>query len=170
MRADGLTFTTNAGDGSNTGLEVSPRLHLGPWRLEATLTLSDPELTKLHPGFPAVPEGGLPGAAHISGGASLSWRGPLIDGVDLLAALDYSHAGRTHLTFTKGISQGPVDLLNGRLVFDIADSLSVGLSVGNMLDTAANQFAYGNPFTLSGGPQTTPPRPRTVRLSFGWSG
>ena len=170
LRPDGLTFTTNAGDGSNTGIEISPRLHLGPWRLEATLTLSDPELTRIDPGFPAVPEGGLPGTAHVSGGASLSWRGAVADGVGLLASLDYNHSGRTYLTFTKEFRQGPVDLLNGRLVFDLSNSLSVGLSVDNILDTAANQFAYGNPFTLSAGPQTTPPRPRTVGLSIGWSG
>lgn len=170
LRRDGLTFTTNAGDGSNTGIEISPRLHLGSWRLEATLTLSDPELTRINSGFPAAPEGGLPGAAHVSGGASLSWRGNVADGVGLLAGLDYSHAGRTHLTFTNQIQQGPVDLLNGRFVVDLANGVSVGLSVDNMLDAAANQFAYGNPFTLSAGPQTTPPRPRTVGVSIGWSG
>lgn len=168
LHADGLTFTTNAGDGRNIGMEIGPRLHVGPWRLDATLTLADPELTRINPAFTAVPEGGLPGAAHVSGGASLSWQGMVGETTHLLAVLDYTHTGRTSLTFSGGMRQGPVDLLGGRVALDLAGGWTIGLSVDNMLDTAADQFAYGNPFTLAAGPQATPVRPRAVRLSIGW--
>ncbi|MQP68091.1 TonB-dependent receptor plug domain-containing protein [Niveispirillum sp. SYP-B3756] len=168
LRADGLTVTTNAGDGSNTGIEIAPRLHLGPWRLDATVILNDPELTRVAPTFAGRAEGGLPGAAHLSGSASLSWKGWVAADAQLLAALDYTHTGRTHLTFSNAIRQGPVNQVNGRMKLDWSDGWSLGLAVDNILDSDANQFAYGNPFTLSAGPQTTPLRPRTFRLSVGW--
>lgn len=170
LRADGLTVTTNAGDGSNTGIEISPRLHLGPWRLTATLILNDPELTRVDPDFTARIEGGLPGAAHSSGSASLSWQGAVADGTHLLAALDYTHTGRTHLTFGNELPQGPIDLVNGRVRLDWSDGWSMGLAVDNMLNSNANQFAYGNPFTLPAGPQATPVHPRRVTFSIGWQG
>lgn len=168
LRADGLTITANAGDGSNTGIEIAPHLHLGPWRLDATLTLNDPELTRIDPGFTATPEGGLPGAARVSTSGSLSWRGE-VDGVGhLLAALDYTHIGRTNLTFADRIHQGPVDLLGGRVMVDRPDGWSLFFAVDNILDSTANQFAYGNPFTLADAPQATPVRPRTIRFGIGW--
>lgn len=170
LRATGLIYTTNAGDGTNTGLEVGSRLHLGGWRLAATVTLNDPELTHVAPGFAASPDGGLPGAARLSGALALSWRGSITDDVGVNAALDLSRTGRTRLTFTDAIRQGPVTLLNSRVGFDLAGGWTVGLSMENMLNTKANQFAFGNPFTLSAGPQSTPPRPRTVGFSVGWSG
>ncbi|WP_154667554.1 TonB-dependent receptor domain-containing protein [Niveispirillum irakense] len=168
LQADGLTVTTNAGDGSNTGIEVAPRLYLGPWRLDATLILNDPELTRVAPAFAGRVEGGLPGAARLSGSASLSWKGPVGEDAQLLAALDYTYTGSTHLTFSDAIRQGPVNLLGGRMRLDWRGGWSVGVAVDNLLDSDANQFAYGNPFTLATVPQTTPLRPRTFRLSIGW--
>lgn len=170
LRSTGLIYTTNAGDGTNTGLEAGSRLHLGGWRLEATVTLNDPELTHVAPGFTARPDGGLPGAARLSGAMALSWRGNVADDVGMVASVDLSRTGRTRLTFTDDIRQGPVTLLNGRVGFDLPGGWTVGLSVENMLDSSSNQFAFGNPFTLTAGPQTTPPRPRTFGLSVGWSG
>lgn len=170
LRASGLIYTTNAGDGTNTGVEIGPRLHLGSWRLSATLILNDPELRRIDPDFTATPEGGLPGAAHISGAFVLSWRGTVIPGTEMQAGLDYTHMGRTRLTFDNAIRQGPVDLLNGRLRFIFPGGWSAGLSVNNILDTDANQFAYGNPFTLAASPQSSPPRPRTVGFHLGWQG
>lgn len=168
LRPDGLTVTTNAGDGSNTGVEITPRLHLAPWRLDATLILSDPELTRVAPAFAGRTEGGLPGAARLSGSASLSWEGALANDAQLLAALDYIHTGRTHLTFSDTIRQGPVNLLNGRMKLDWRGGWSFGFAIDNIMDSDANQFAYGNPFTLGVSPQTTPLRPRTFRFSVGW--
>jgi outer membrane receptor protein involved in Fe transport len=168
LRANGLIYTTNAGDGNNTGIEIGPRLHWGPWRLAATLILNDPELSRIDPDFSASRDGELPDTAHASGAVSLSWRGTVVDAVEMEAVLDYSYTGRTRLTFENGIHQGPVDLLNGRVRFQLSDSWAATLSVDNILDSRANQFAYGNPFTLGTTPQTTPPRPRTVALSIGW--
>jgi hypothetical protein len=36
--------------------------------------------------------------------------------------------------------------------------------VTNLLDTRGNRFSYGNPFTVTLGNQTTPLRPRSLRL------
>lgn len=168
LRANGLIYTTNAGDGNNTGIEIGPRLHWGPWRLAATLILNDPELSRIDPDFSATPDGELPGTAHASGAFSLSWRGMVADAIEMQAGLDYSYTGRTRLTFENAINQGPVNLLNGRVRFVLSDGWSATLSVDNILDSQANQFAFGNPFTLGTTPQTTPPRPRTVGLTISW--
>ncbi|MBJ7415875.1 MAG: TonB-dependent receptor, partial [Niveispirillum sp.] len=63
-----------------------------------------------------------------------------------------------------------VDLLGGRVTLDLTGGWSLGLAVDNILNSDANQFAYGNPFTLGAGLQATPIRPRTVRLSIGRQG
>lgn len=170
LRANGLIYTANAGDGTNTGIEIGPRLHWGPWRLTATLILNDPELSRIDTDFSAKANGELPGTAHTSGAASLSWRDMITDGLELQAGLDYSHTGRTRLTFDNAIDQGPVDLLNGRVRFLMSNGWSATMSVDNILDSQANQFAFGNPFTLGTWSQTTPPRPRTVGLAIGWRG
>jgi iron complex outermembrane receptor protein len=41
------------------------------------------------------------------------------------------------------------------------------LDVENLLDSRANRFSFGNPFSVAGGTQRTPLRPRTVRIGIG---
>ena len=42
--------------------------------------------------------------------------------------------------------------------------IDLGLGVENLTDTASNRFAFGNPFGLPGRNETTPLRPRNVRI------
>lgn len=42
----------------------------------------------------------------------------------------------------------------------------VSLSAENLLDSQANRFSYGNPFSVADGLQRTPLRPRTVRVGI----
>lgn len=46
----------------------------------------------------------------------------------------------------------------------------LSLTLANLTDRRANQFAYGNPFTLSLRDQLTPLRPRNLRIGIttGW--
>jgi iron complex outermembrane recepter protein len=43
---------------------------------------------------------------------------------------------------------------------------TVSLEATNLLDETANLFAFGTPFAEDGASQTTPLRPRTLRLSL----
>ena len=40
------------------------------------------------------------------------------------------------------------------------------LDVDNLLNTRANTFAFGNPFSVADGLQQTPMRPRSIRIGF----
>lgn len=42
----------------------------------------------------------------------------------------------------------------------------VSLDIENLLDSRANRFSYGNPFSVTDGKQRTPLRPRTVRIGI----
>jgi iron complex outermembrane receptor protein len=42
----------------------------------------------------------------------------------------------------------------------------VSLDVDNLLDSRANRFSYGNPFSVADGNQRTPLRPRTIRIGI----
>lgn len=42
----------------------------------------------------------------------------------------------------------------------------VSLDIDNLLDSRANRFSYGNPFSVAEGNQRTPLRPRTVRIGI----
>ena len=42
----------------------------------------------------------------------------------------------------------------------------VSLDIDNLLDSRANRFSYGNPFSVADGNQRTPLRPRTVRIGI----
>jgi outer membrane receptor protein involved in Fe transport len=42
----------------------------------------------------------------------------------------------------------------------------VSLDIDNLLDSRANRFSYGNPFSVADGTQRTPLRPRTVRIGI----
>jgi hypothetical protein len=42
--------------------------------------------------------------------------------------------------------------------------VSLSLDATNLLDDGRNQFALGNPFSVTAARQVTPLRPRTIRL------
>ncbi len=42
----------------------------------------------------------------------------------------------------------------------------LSLDIENLLDSRANRFSYGNPFSVAGGNQRTPLRPRSIRIGI----
>jgi hypothetical protein len=42
----------------------------------------------------------------------------------------------------------------------------LALDLDNLLNTRANTFAFGNPFSVADGLQQTPMRPRSIRIGF----
>ncbi len=63
------------------------------------------------------------------------------------------------------VSQGNYGVvgLGARLGFS---RFGLSLDITNLGDTRANSFAFGNPFGLAERNQTTPVRPRTIRLGI----
>jgi outer membrane receptor protein involved in Fe transport len=166
--ARGLPFTTNLGDGRIFGVEANGSWQVTPaFSLDAAAFINESALSRPDPAFasaqdrdlPNIPGAGARGGAHVRTALSPT----LSLAVD--AALRY--VGRSHL----GIG-APIDLIQGGFVDgQIGGRLDFGrfglsLDVDNVADTRANRFSFGNPFSVAEGLQTTPLRPRTVRLGF----
>jgi outer membrane receptor protein involved in Fe transport len=166
--ARGLPFTTNLGDGRIYGFEFE-----GSWRAAPTLSfdasafINHSALSAPSPAFAAADERALPNIARAGARAAAHFRTALSPG--LAFALDGSvrYVGESHL----GIGD-PLDIDQGRFVdAQVGARLDFGrfglsLDVDNVADARGNRFSFGNPFTVASRQQSTPLRPRTVRLGF----
>jgi outer membrane receptor protein involved in Fe transport len=118
------------------------------------------------PEFAADVEGRLPNVAD--GGWRLTGRfEPPVAGRKITLEGTVGYIGTSYL----GVS-APFDIPQGdyldTAVGARADFGSWGLSldIENVLDSRANRFSYGNPFSVANGHQRTPLRPRTVRIGI----
>lgn len=160
----GLSYTANAGDGHNLGLENEAQLSLtSRWTLSGNLLLDQPKLDKPNPGFVAgVP---LPGVPDVLGGARTEYRFPLPWGLNGLVWADARYVGRSELTFNPLI----VAPMGGYVLAVVSAQVSykrwrLAAFVSNPTNEAGNTFSYGNPFNFQQVREVTPQRPRTVRI------
>ena len=109
----------------------------------------------------------LPNVADATGRVGIAYTHSLSDGLDLVANGYARYVGKS----TLGI--GPI---LGRLQGDYVDTgfevrigeakRGVSLALTNLLDSRGNRFALGSPFLVRDRDQTTPLRPRSIRLGF----
>lgn len=116
--------------------------------------------------FAADVEGKLPNVAN--GGWRLTGRfEPWIAGRKITLDGSVGYIGTSYL----GVST-PFDIPQGDyLDTAIGARIDFGrwglsLDVENLMDSRANRFSYGNPFSVADGHQRTPLRPRTVRIGI----
>jgi outer membrane receptor protein involved in Fe transport len=168
LLSNGLVGTRNVGNGSNFGLEATLRWPLASqWAVEGAATLqharlSDPLVPAVDdPRLPVVPDVRLHGSVARSFGFG-TWQGTLRTNVD--------YFGSSHLSFEQALDRrtaafatvgAGLDLQHGGLAF--------ALRVTNLLDSRADTYSFGNPFSVGSTEQHTPVRPRAVSLSIGWS-
>ncbi len=165
----GLPFTQNIGSGRIWGAEATVGWRPIPaFKLSAALFANDSRLT--HPADTvgtAERKYELPNVAHIgaSGRAAFSHalRGPWRLDADVRA----SYVGHSRL----GV--GPqLDLLQGNYVLAgssvrVSDGRwGLSLDADNLLNSRGTMFALGNPFGVTAGRQSIPPRPRTIRIGM----
>jgi outer membrane receptor protein involved in Fe transport len=164
----GLPFTTNLGDGRIYGLEFEASWRATPaLSFDASAFINHSALSAPNPAFAAADERALPNIARAGARAAAHFRAALSPG--LTVALDGSvrYVGESHL----GIG-APLDIDQGRFVDgQIGARLDFGrfglsLDVDNIADARGNRFSFGNPFSVASRQQTTPLRPRTVRIGF----
>ena len=160
----GLSYTANAGDGRNLGLETEVQVRLTPaWSLQANALFDQPVLEKAAPGF--VPKVNLPGVPDVLAGARTEYRFPLPFGAEGLVAADARYVGRSQLTFNPVI-QAP---MGGYVLARLSAQASYGrwrlaAFLSNPTNESGNTFSYGNPFNFQQVREVTPQRPRSVRL------
>lgn len=163
---DGLIGTRNAGDAGLFGFEASLRWRPAPgWQLRLG---GMAQRARLRDGGPDAPDDRrLPIVPELAGTASIvrtirlaGWTGD--------ARIDARVQGPTRLSFDPGLDRTTPGfaVLAARLGLERGD-WRLSVSVDNLLDSRADSFAGGNPFSLSATPQRTPLQPRT--LSFGLS-
>jgi len=161
----GLPFTANLGDGRSRGVELEATYQTGGLRLSGNLVAEERELIRLAPGLAGRADSSLPGVPGLSYAVAASWRRPFIGRWDLDMSASYNHVGRSRLTFDAVTSPGMGDYGDLRLAADLrGDRFSVGLAVDNVLDDRGDTLAFGNPFSFRRDLQTTPQRPRTIRI------
>ncbi|MGE3335307.1 MAG: TonB-dependent receptor [Rhodospirillaceae bacterium] len=171
IATNGLPYTANVGTAHIRGLEVEATVHPSqPWTLTGNLTWSSPELTTLAPASSSAHNDHLPSAPRFSAGASLQYAFALPDGVGAEAGVSYAYVSRSHLNFgaAANLEMGNTHLADARLRFT-RGRFGALLYVDNLANTGANTFAFGNAFSFARMRQVTPPRPRTVGLTFSWS-
>ncbi len=170
LDANGLVTTRNAGDANNLGLDASLRWKPDPaWTVTVGTVLQRARIdpngnleTSADRRLPAVPDTSANAevARDLTAGP---WK------LHLLARANYLGASR--LSFDPTLDRRTPD----SVIFStavVADRGGWRLRVGadNLLDSHADTFAFGNPFSVRSGNQRTPTRPRTLSVTVkrGW--
>lgn len=166
--ARGLPYTTNIGNGRIYGVEANASWQLAPGLgIEAAAFINESALSDPDPAFAAAQDRDLPNIPGAGGRAAAHLRTALSPRLTLAIDGSVRYVGRSHL----GIG-APIDLVQGGFVeAEIGGRLDFGrfglsLDVDNVGDARGNRFSFGNPFGVANGLQTTPLRPRTVRLGL----
>jgi outer membrane receptor protein involved in Fe transport len=166
--ARGLPFTTNLGDGRIYGFEFEASWRATPrLSFDASAFVDHSALSAPNPPFAAADERALPNIARAGARAAGHFRTALSPRLTLALDGSVRYVGESHL----GIGD-PLDIDQGRFADgQIGARLDFGrfglsLDVDNVADARGNRFSFGNPFSIATRRQTTPLRPRTVRIGF----
>jgi len=188
---NGLPEVANIGDARILGFEVEGLYRPNHrWEIQANISVSDSKITATTSSFGAEVGSPLPGAPGFSFGLSAR-RDFSLFALPASLSADYAYVGGADLLFDRRNSprMDAYHLANMRLSISM-DRWQISLYVNNILNTKANIFAFGNPFSLGyvganiGGVtgediifpgdqpqitnQHTPPRPRVVGLRAIW--
>jgi hypothetical protein len=165
--ASGLPFTANVGNGRIYGFEASASWMPIPGLLAELATfINDSALSSPAPGFgttseelPNIPRAGARGAVSYS----IDLNSRLRVGAELAAR----YVGESHLGVgpLSDIDQGDYVDVSAGLGLE-AKGWGMSLDLTNAFDVRGNRFALGNPIDVGAGRQTTPLRPRSIRLGI----
>lgn len=159
----GLSYTANAGDGRNAGLEMElvARPHAG-WTVQATALLNDPVLIHANAGYRSGVN--LPGVPDVSLGGRAAYRWQMSGDTTAMLSAEAQYIGRSHLTFNPDASPSMGGYVLARLSAQVQkDGWRLALFLSNPANARGNTFSYGNPFDFQQAQEITPERPRTLR-------
>jgi outer membrane receptor protein involved in Fe transport len=160
----GLSYTANAGDGRNLGLETEAQVQLtSAWTLQANALIDQPELQTPAPGFMAGAP--LPGVPDLLAGARTEYRFSLPWSLSGLVSADARYVGRSRLTFNPFIAAP----MGGYVLASLSAQVSyrrwrLAAFLTNPTNETGNTFSYGNPFNFQQVREVTPQRPRSLRI------
>jgi outer membrane receptor protein involved in Fe transport len=162
----GLPFTTNIGSGRIYALEARAEWRPAPWiALDAAAFLADSTLHTPAPAFAAADERSLPNISEAGARAGIRAERRLGSSAKLGADASVRYVGRSRLGIGAPLDTPQGDYVAGDAGLRLAlGQVGISLDVENVTDVRGNRFSYGNPFTVANRMQTTPLRPRTVRM------
>ncbi|EJL35392.1 hypothetical protein PMI02_00068 [Novosphingobium sp. AP12] len=162
----GLTYTENIGDAAVFSFDIAAHAQITEHVqiLGAAMAVRN----RLRPlGYLSEASHSLPNVPKLSLRGEMRFHVPVGPTQSIAVEALALHESASHL------GAGPhLDLPQGRVTrIDVAGKLNTGdltiaVSVDNLLDDRGNRFALGNPFTLRTELQTTPQRPRTIRVGL----
>jgi outer membrane receptor protein involved in Fe transport len=170
MQADyllpnGLVATHNSGNGIIYGVEVNA--HWAPsrrWTIDAGFDAQHAMAEAAGTAdtmLQVVPQY----KAHIGLGSAFSYRA-----VPITAHLNARLTGPGRLSIYSDVErQIPATVFVDATASARLGQWRIGFAVQNMLDSRVDTFPFGNPFSIRIAPQHTPPRPRTISLTFSWA-
>lgn len=163
----GFPFVANVGAGhvryASLDMNWKPTEELS---FAASGFLANSHLAKPEPAFLNADQRALPNVAD-SGWRVSAIYAPRVGDVSLSLNASLGYTGTSYLAIGDPFEFPQGDYveaaLGGRAEFG---PWGISLDIDNLLDSRANRFAYGNPFSLFAGNQRTPLRPRTIRLGI----
>jgi iron complex outermembrane recepter protein len=166
---NGLVGTRNVGSGRIVGVESSLRWVVDDaWRVEGAFTL---QRARLHESavVPDEEDHRLPVVPDVRVRGSLV-RVLSLRGARLQLRADVNYVGDSRLSFEPVLDRRMGDYVRADIAVQLQrGSMSWTLQLSNLLDSRADTFAFGNPFSIRTQSQFTPLRPRTLTLGVSYS-
>jgi outer membrane receptor protein involved in Fe transport len=168
LQGNGLIGTRNVGNARNYGIEAQLRLSFDAgWSSEFGTVLQrarlrDPvvAVAKVDPRMPVVPDVRL---------YAIQAREFTLGGWQMRAQLRGDFTGSSRLSFDADLDRDtPSSFTLAAAATARHGPWDIQLSASNLLDSRADTFAFGNPFSIRNGPQRTPRQPRTLSLQVGY--
>ncbi len=165
----GLPSTANIGDGRIWTISAA-----GGWRpvsgltIDAGLTYNDSKVTEPDVTyFMALARmSQVPNIARVAGRVGLDYRHALSDDLDLRVYGYGRYVGRSRLGVGPVLGAAQGDYLDTALTIRVGRAdRGITFGITNLADSRGNRFALGTPFQI-GSSQTTPLRPRTIRIGL----
>lgn len=163
LLANGLVATRNAGNGDINGADLALSWQSAGWTLEGGAQIQHARLTKAFAGTVSE-DARLPVVPDISARLAVAHRMPLGSWQsEIRLAARYS--GSARLSLDPGLDRRMGDYAMADLSLSATKGhWSLALNATNILDSRADSFAFGNPFSIRTAPQFTPLQPRTLRV------
>jgi hypothetical protein len=108
----------------------------------------------------------IPNIARIAGRLGFDYRRPIGSDLELTAQGWANYVGRSRLGVGPELGELQGDYVDTGLAVRVGrETIGLTLTITNLADAEGNRFALGTPFAI-GRDQTTPLRPRTVRIGI----
>lgn len=162
----GFPLTSNIGDGRIYGMTASATVRpIEAVSLSGALFLNQTHFSAA-PNVIAGTEGQLPNVAEIGARTNITVTAPVSDHarIEALVGLDYHGESILGLEPFLEIPQGGYFEAKAAIAYR-TESWSIALEAANLANARSNRFAFGNPFLVGNARQTTPLRPREIKLS-----